>query len=143
MTRRQAYYAILEHTQRHGLAITEWLDWFLATLEAAIRDALDQVRHLLLKAQFWRHHDRAALNTRETKLLNRLLDAGPDGFEGGLNARKYMGMVPVSKATATRDLTDLLAKGCLQRRPGGGRSTSYDLRWPAESVAGAPDDPGR
>lgn len=27
--------------------------------------------------------------------------------------------------TATRDLADLLAKGCLQQLPGGGRSTRY------------------
>ncbi len=129
MARRQAYYAILERTQRDGLVITEWLDWFLAVLEAALRDALDQVRHLLLKAQFWRRHHRTVLNARQRKVLNRLLDAGPDGFEGGLNARKYVGMTRVSKATATRDLTDLVAKGCLQRRAGGGRSTSYDIRW--------------
>jgi len=142
MARRQAYYAILERTQRHGLAITEWLAWFLATLEAALRDALDQVRHLLLKAQFWRHHDGTVLNGRQRKVLNRLLDAAPDGFEGGLNARKYVGMARVSKATATRDLTDLVAKGCLQRRAGGGRSTSYDIRWAVEKPV-APDDPGR
>jgi len=133
MARRPAYYAILERTQRHGLAITEWLAWFLTTLEAALGDALDQVRHLLLKAQFWRHHDGTVLNGRQRKVLNRLLDAGPDGFEGGLNARKYVGMARVSKATATRDLADLVAKGCLQRRAGGGRSTSYEIRWAAES----------
>jgi len=133
MARRQAYYAILERTQRHGLVITPWLDWFLATLEEALHDALAQVRHLLLKAKFWRHHDRTVLNARQRKVLNRLLDAGPDGFEGGLNARKYMGMTRVSKATATRDLADLVAKGCLQRRAGGGRSTSYEIHWAAES----------
>lgn len=29
------------------------------------------------------------------------------------------------QVTATRDLADLLAKGCLQQLPGGGRSTRY------------------
>lgn len=29
--------------------------------------------------------------------------------------------------TATRDLTDLMEKGCLRQLPGGGRSTRYTL----------------
>jgi len=69
------------------------------------------------------------LNERQIKALDRLLDAGPGGFEGGLTARKYMAMTKVSKATATRDLADLLAKRCVQRRPSGGRSTSYEIQW--------------
>jgi Fic family protein len=58
------------------------------------------------------------------------LDAGPSGFTGGLNARKYMGLTKASKATATRDLTDLLEKGLLRKGSGGGRSTRYEIAWP-------------
>jgi Fic family protein len=36
----------------------------------------------------------------------------------------------VSKATATRHLSDLLAKNCLVRLPGGGRSTRYQINRP-------------
>ncbi len=36
-----------------------------------------------------------------------MFDAGPEGFTGGMNARKYVALTEVSKATATRDLQQL------------------------------------
>lgn len=131
MAQRRGYYHILELTQRNGLDVTNWLEWFLQTLRQAIQESLDKVQYVLLKAKFWQHHAGTVLNDRQIKVLNRLLDAGPDGFEGGLNSRKYMGLAKVSKATATRDLADLLEKGCTRKRSGGGRSTSYDICWPS------------
>jgi Fic family protein len=58
-----------------------------------------------------------------------LLDAGPGGFEGGLTTRKYVGMTRTSRATAQREIADLVLKGVIVKRPGGGRSTSYKLQW--------------
>ena len=58
-------------------------------------------------------------------VLNRLLDSAGDEFAQGISARKYQSLAKVSKATATRDLTELLEKGCLEKMPGGGRSTRY------------------
>jgi len=55
------------------------------------------------------------------------LDTAGEAFEQGINAAKYKSMAGVSKATATRDLTDLMEKGCLRQLPGGGRSTRYTL----------------
>ena len=55
---------------------------------------------------------------------------------GGINTRKYVALTRVSPATAQRDLADLLDKGLLVKRPGGGRSTSYDVPWQG---APAPD----
>jgi len=34
-----------------------------------------------------------------------------------------------SRATAQRELADLVQKGVLRPNPGGGRSTSYDICW--------------
>lgn len=34
-----------------------------------------------------------------------MLEEGPDGFEGGMSAKKYMTITGASKATATRDKT--------------------------------------
>ena len=59
-------------------------------------------------------------------MVRRILDAGPEGFAGGLNARKYKNLTEVSKATATRDLQDLVEKGVL-RPIGAGRSARYEL----------------
>ncbi len=130
MENRKAYYDILEKTQRNGLDITPWLEWFLGMLGQTLRVAERRIEHVLQKARFWQQHSQAVLNERQIKVLNRLLDAGVSGFEGGLNARKYRSLTQVSKATATRDLTGLVEKGCLVQRPGGGRSTSYDILWP-------------
>lgn len=130
MANRKEYYCVLEATQRDNLVVTVWLEWFLATLRQTMHNALEQIDYVLLKAKFWQRHARAILNDRQIKVINRLLDAGPGGFEGGLNARKYVGLTKASKATATRDLTDLLEKTCLQKCSGGGRSTSYEIKWP-------------
>lgn len=125
MARRQEYYDYLEQAQKGDLNITSWLGWFLDTLLQALEQALDRVDKVLLKSRFWQKHATTVLNERQIKVLNRLLDTAGDEFENGINARKYQSLAKVSKATATRDLVDLSDKGCLQRLPGGGRSTRY------------------
>jgi Fic family protein len=126
---RAGYYAILEHTQRGGLDITEWLLWFLAQVEAAATAAEQTVANTLAKARFWLRHQATVLNERQRKVLNRLLDAGPDGFAGGMNTRKYMGLTKTSRATAYRELADLVEKRCLRPTGQGGRSSGYEILW--------------
>ena len=82
---------------------------------------------VLEKSRFWQRHATTVLNARQIKVLNRLLDTAGEAFEHGINAAKYRFMAKVSKATATRDLADLLEKGCLRKLPGGGRSTRYAI----------------
>lgn len=130
MENRKTYYEILESTQRGGLDITAWLEWFLTMLRQTLQVATMRIEFVLQKAKFWQQHAQTVLSERQIKVLNRLLDAGPDGFEGGLNARNYVGLTKVSKATATRDLAELVKKGCLVQCPGGGRSTRYAINWP-------------
>ena len=55
-----------------------------------------------------------------------MLEEGPDGFEGGMNAKKYMTITGASKATATRDLQDLAEKSILIPT-GGGRNMHYQV----------------
>ena len=130
MDNRKGYYHILESTQKGDLTITQWMLWFLETLKHSLETALDRIDFVLQKALFWQIHSQDGLNRQQTKVLNRLLDAGPKGFEGHLNAKKYMGIAGVAKATATRHLADLLAKGCLIKLQDGGRSTRYEINWP-------------
>ena len=35
LQQRESYYSVLERTQRNGLDVTEWLQWFLDQVEAA------------------------------------------------------------------------------------------------------------
>jgi Fic family protein len=55
-----------------------------------------------------------------------MLEEGPDGFEGGMSAKKYMTITGASKSTATRDLQDLAQKGIFVP-VGGGQSTHYKV----------------
>ena len=78
---------------------------------------------------FWQKNAQVSMNERQQKVVNRLLDVGPGKFEGGLTTRKYLGMVKVSRATAFREISDLLDKGILVQNSSKGRSVNYDLDW--------------
>jgi Fic family protein len=126
---RDSYYQILERTQRGGLNVTDWLSWFVVQVEAAASEAEKTVAKTLAKARFWLRHQSADLNERQRKVLNRLLDAGPEGFDGGINTRKYMSLTKTSRATAYRELSELVEKGCLVPTGKRGRSSGYAIVW--------------
>ncbi|UST89645.1 Fic family protein [Pseudomonas siliginis] len=127
---RAGYYRILESSQKATLDITEWLTWFLQTLLRSLQQATTRIDSVLGKTRFWQAHRESDLSAEQIKVLNRLLDGGERGFEQGLSAGQYQAVAKVSKATATRHLAELLDKGCLQRLPGGGRSTRYKINYP-------------
>ncbi|SER42499.1 MULTISPECIES: Fic family protein [Pseudomonas] len=124
---RNEYYRILESSQKGTLDITAWLKWFLRTLLQSLEQAMARIDRVLAKARFWHSHRTDELSTEQIKVLNRLLDGGTRGFEEGISAAQYKAVAQVSKATATRHLSDLLSKGCIVRLPGGGRSTRYAI----------------
>ncbi|EPJ82283.1 filamentation induced by cAMP protein Fic [Pseudomonas sp. CFII64] len=128
---RPDYYRILEVSQKDGLDVTPWLEWFLQTLLDSLQLAIQRIDRVLAKARFWQQHRAKALSPEQVKVLNRLLDGSlpgdKPGSEGGISAAQYQAVAKVSKATATRHLADLLDKGCLQKLPGGGRSTRYQV----------------
>lgn len=131
---RAGYYRILESSQKSGLDITAWLEWFLRTLLNSLTRALQRIGRVLANARFWQIHRGQALSPVQVKVLNRLLDGGDRGFEHGISSGQYQAVAKVSKATATRHLADLLEKGCLRRLPGDGRNTRYEINQPAQSL---------
>ena len=120
---RKDYYEILERTQKGTLDVTDWLLWFLGTLDRAVTSAQSTLDAVLFKARFWQRCAELPLNARQVKLLNRLLD----GFEGKLTSSKWAAIAKCSPDTALRDITQLLEIGLLVKSPGGGRSTGYEL----------------
>ncbi|AZF49863.1 MULTISPECIES: Fic family protein [unclassified Pseudomonas] len=126
------YYNALESSQKATLDITDWLEWFLRTLLRSLQQAMARIDRLLSKTRFWDQHRGAALSAEQVKVLNRLLDGGDKGFEHGISAAQYQAVAKVSKATATRHLSDLLEKNCLIRLPGSGRSTRYQVNTQGE-----------
>lgn len=121
---KKKYYSALKDAQRSN-ETTPWITYFVHTVLAAQDDAEHQIDFVLKKTKFFdRYADQ--LDIRQIKVIRRMLEEGPQGFTGGMNAKKYSGMAGVSKATATRDLQYLLEIGILQRI-GAGRSTRYAL----------------
>lgn len=124
---RSGYYAVLEASQKGGLDITPWLEWFLGTLLRSLEKARGDIDRVLDKSRFWQRHRAQELSAEQVKVLNRLLDGGERGFANGISASQYQAVARVSKATATRHLSDLLEKGLIERLQGGGRSTRYRI----------------
>ena len=119
------YYDALKAAQRSN-EITDWINYFVKTVLDAQIDAEQEIEFTLKKTKFFDNH-KDALNERQQKVVRRMLEEGHQGFEGGMNARKYVSIASTSKATATRDLQDLVQKGIF-KPIGGGRSTRYDLK---------------
>lgn len=129
LERRDDYYSELERAQHGPLDVTPWVVWFIAQVRFACEDASVVIDASLEKARFWHAHREAELSPRQRKMLNVLLDAGPGGFEGGMSTKKYESLTGASRATSSRDLTELEDKGLLLRA-GSGRSTRYYLAIP-------------
>jgi Fic family protein len=120
---RRAYYDILETTQRDGLDITPWLEWFLDCLDRAFSGAQTILGSVLTKAKFWELYAGRSFNDRQRRILNQLLD----GFDGKLTSSKWAKLAKCSQDTAGRDIDDLLKRNILVKDAAGGRSTSYSL----------------
>jgi Fic family protein len=120
---RNAYYAILEKTQKGNLDLTDWLQWFLKTLIKALKSTDQVLKRVLFKADFWQKNSSLSLHERQKMMLNKLLD----GFDGHLTSDKWAKISHCSKDTAIRDLNDLIQKNILRKDEAGGRSTRYLL----------------
>ena len=120
---RKQYYEILEKTQKGNLDITDWIVWFLKCLINALKSTDSILTKVLFKADFWQKHINTAINDRQRKLLNILMD----GFDGKLTSSKWAKIAKCSKDSAVRDINDLIGKAILQKEAAGGRSTNYEL----------------
>lgn len=121
---RSEYYRQLELASRSN-HVHDWVCFFAEMIVAAQEHALGHASFAIQKIKFLdRHAD--GLNIRQEKALDRLFRAEPDGFEGGLSASNYIRITGTSRATATRDLAELVAMGALTRS-GDGKGTRYQL----------------
>jgi len=121
---KKAYYDTLKLAQKSN-EITDWLIYFSNTvLKAQIR-AEENIEFILKKTKFFDKF-KDQLNERQLKVIHRMLEAGIEGFEGGMSTKKYVAITGTSKATATRDLQYLLEIRAL-KQTGGGRSTRYEI----------------
>ena len=133
---RNAYYTILERTQKGTMDVANWMFWFLGCLHRAIDGAQGLLSSVTFKAKFWESAATISLNDRQIKVLNRMLD----GFEGKMTSSKWAKIGKCSQDSANRDIAALLGHGLLERGPGGGRSTHYVIAHAAEMLKGTSND---
>lgn len=126
---RDAYYAELHAASRADADNTRWLLWFCGRFEAACERSSKLMHAALDKARYWARHASAGFDHNQSKVINRLLDAGPRGFEGDLTTVKYVNLTGVSRATAFRDLAALVAADALGT-VGAGKATRYFIKLP-------------
>jgi len=130
---RKGYYEALDKTtgrfkKNDPLDITYWMEWFFKTLHHALLDAQKQLNYIVEKTKFWDAHRENELNARQIKVLNRLLDIGSENFKGDLTKAKYVKITDTAETNASRDISDLLAKGCIKKVEGTiGRGTRYTI----------------
>ena len=124
---RKAYYAALERNNQES-NITDWLTYFAETVLDAQRNTMRRVDFYIAKAKLYERL-RGKLNLRQDKLIARMFREGIDGFKGGLSAENYISITQASRATATRDLQDLVAMEALTKT-GELRHTRYHLNIP-------------
>lgn len=134
MRSRNEYYKILEDVQRCHIDVIDWILWFIECVSKSIEHSKDIIANVFTRVDFWSQHAGTELNSRQKKVLNRILEAGPGNFTGFLTTRKYVSMTKTSRATAFREISNLLNKKILRQLPGEGRSVHYDLIWPKVDV---------
>jgi len=121
---KNSYYEALNQSSRDN-EITAWLGYFADTVLQAQNTTQCMIDFLIQKTKLY-DRVKSQLNMRQEKALARIFHEGVEGFKGGLSAENYISITGAARATATRDLQDLVDKGVLIRT-GALKSTRYHL----------------
>jgi Fic family protein len=123
---KKEYYEALKHAQRTQ-DVNNWLRYFFTILIEAQKEVKETVLYVIEKAIYFDRF-KNKLNDRQLKVIQKMTEKGKHSFEGGMTAKKYIGLTKTSKATATRDLQLLFEIGAFVRE-GEGRSVRYMVNW--------------
>lgn len=123
---KKKYYQALEENNRSN-NLTIWLTYFCDLVLEALENSQELLDFVIKKAKFFDNYA-SLMNTRQTKVIKRVFAEGPSGFKGGLSAKKYIAITKTSRATATRDLVELVKKKIL-RKEGEGKGSRYYLKY--------------
>lgn len=117
------YYNLLERTQHGNGDITEWVEWMITMLGAALDDAQTAVGRVLHKSIFWKRAAQVNLNERQTQMLNLFLD----GYEAKITTKNWASLAKCSTDTALRDLQQLTRQGLIAENVKGAKRPSYSI----------------
>jgi len=121
---KKEYYSAFEKCNR-SLNAQSWVEFFASIILEAHEEAMGLLYFIIEKSKMLNALS-GQINERQTKVLLRMFAEGPKGFKGGLSAEKYISITKTTRATATRDLADLVNKGALVKS-GELRHTRYRL----------------
>jgi Fic family protein len=122
--RKKEYYAALEKCNR-TLQVQDWIEFFASVVLQAHKESMGLLYFVIEKSKMLSALS-GQINPRQEKVLLRMFEEGPSGFKGGLSAENYIAITKTTRATATRDLTDLVERGALVKT-GELRHTRYRL----------------
>ena len=109
--RKKEYYQALERCNK-TLAVDHWVQFFAEVVLQAQQESIQFLIFLIEKSKMLTALN-GKLNPRQEKALLRMFAEGVNGFKGGLSAENYIKITSTSRATATRDLADLVEKGAM------------------------------
>lgn len=128
---RKSYYQAL-HDASTGMDISEWLHYFCKMVLDAQDRTQSMIDFLIEKGKFYLNYT-DHLNERQGKVIARVFDEGISGFQGGLSAENYLSITGTTRATATRDLQNLVEIGAF-KKTGKLKYTRYYLNIDHDSV---------
>ncbi len=121
---KKEYYAALGACNK-TMDVGKWVTFFAKVIVQSQEDSLRLINFLMAKSKLM-NNLLGKINERQEKVLLRMFEEGIEGFSGGLSAENYLTITKTSKATATRDLADLVKKEALYKT-GQLRHTRYWL----------------
>ena len=102
-----------------------WIEFFIDVVLEAQAKAEKKMGQVLQIANFLKKHG-VDLNDWQRLIIRKMAEGLSERFIGGMSAKKYMSITGTSKATATRDLQQLLAIQAFSQI-GSGRNVRYEL----------------
>ncbi|NGX35028.1 MAG: Adenosine monophosphate-protein transferase SoFic [Candidatus Anoxychlamydiales bacterium] len=122
--RKKEYYKALAECN-NTLNVNSWIKYFAEVIVQAQKESLKMINFLIAKPKLM-NELKDEINKRQEAVLLRMFAEGLRGFSGGLSAENYIAISKTTRATATRDLNDLVNKQAL-KKTGQLRHTRYWL----------------
>lgn len=111
--RKKDYYKYLGECNK-SLNAQNWVLFFSDVIVQSQKTSFALVNFLMDKSKLM-NRLKNDLNPRQEKVILKMFSAGLAGFNGGLSAENYLAITKTSRATATRDLADLVEKKALYK----------------------------
>lgn len=120
---KEAYFQILEHSQKGSLDITAWIQWYLGIIEKSILDIKSTQTNVVSRQKLEDKMSALGLSMRQKHVLRKIAVREKPQF----TSNDWAEAGGYSADTALREIRTLLNQRILQKMPKGGRSTRYRL----------------